>query len=341
MGPHGGPIFGPANLAPGKATAYFQWLNAAMDEAPPLRPPLIVNMDETAIVRHVTGVRGTIIRATRKFPTAIDRVSLSNRRSSVSLLASVASDATVQAQLPQVLLGNEHAFTLQVLRSIGSTVGNVTLWRQKSAWNSHSTMRKWLTLLAKALGPLVEARYVIVVVDVHPSHIDTSIFLHARRCGVRLVYIPAKLTSFLQPCDTHVFASFKQAVRRAWVEEKSKREKGAICTEIWLKVVCSAIQKVLVETTWRNAFLADGVLDGQRSMSSRLAQALGFDTSVEVPRVLPTLEEASCIFPSRVTVDIAGYLTWETQVERKKRKEALEPPSSAPTYKGRVIRTLN
>lgn len=298
-------------------------------------------MDETAIVRHFTGLRGTVIQAARRVPMAIDRVSLSNRRSSVSLLASVASDAAIQAQLPQVLLGNEHTFTLQVLRSMGGTVGNVTLWRQKSAWNSHSTMRKWLTLLAQALGPVVRTRYVIGIVDVHPSHIDTSIFLHARRCGVRLVYIPAKLTSFLQPCDAHVFAFFKQIVRRAWVDEKSHREKGAICTEIWLKVVCDAIRKVFVETTWRKAFLADGVLDGQQSMPLHLVQALGFDTCVEVPRVLPTFQEASCIFPARMTVDIEGYLTWETKGERKKRKEALELSPSAPIHKGRVVRTLD
>ena len=115
----------------------------------------------------------------------------------------------------------------------------------RSLLGSHSTMRKWLTLLTKSLGSLVTKRYVIVLVDVHPSHIDGSIFLHARRCGVRLVYIPAKLTSYLQPCDTHVFALLKQAVRKGWLEEKAKSEKGMICTESWLKLVCHAVDKIL------------------------------------------------------------------------------------------------
>ena len=65
-----------------------------------------------------------------------------------------------------------------------------------------STMRKRLTHLTKSLGSLVTKRYVIVLVDVRPFHIDGSIFPHARGCGVRLVYIPAKLTSYFQSCDT-------------------------------------------------------------------------------------------------------------------------------------------
>ena len=66
----------------------------------------------------------------------LDRASLSARRSSVSLLACISSDVGIQADLPQVLIGNEHTFTLQVLRPVGSRVGNAILWRQKSAWNA-------------------------------------------------------------------------------------------------------------------------------------------------------------------------------------------------------------
>ncbi|CAE7757729.1 unnamed protein product, partial [Symbiodinium sp. KB8] len=45
-----------------QATAYFQWLNFAIGEAPPGREPLILNMDETSICRHVGGLRGTIVQ---------------------------------------------------------------------------------------------------------------------------------------------------------------------------------------------------------------------------------------------------------------------------------------
>ena len=138
-------------------------------------------MDETALVRHVTGLRGTVVKVSAPKQAAIERASLADRRSYISYLACITHDAAVQALLPQVLLGNEHQFTLALLRSVSSQLGpNIQLWRQKSAWNSHQTMRRWLTTLKKALGSLVESRTVVVLVDVHPSHIHNTIFQHAR-----------------------------------------------------------------------------------------------------------------------------------------------------------------
>lgn len=287
-----------------------------------------------------------------KVRAAIDRAPLSERRTYISLLACVTDDERVQSLLPQVLLGNHHVFTLQVLHALSGQTGSVILWRQQSAWNCHATMRKWLTLLAKALGPLVRARTVIVVLDVHPSHIHASIFQHARNCGVRFVYIPAKLTWLLQPCDTHVFAPFKRALQKAWLEEKSKAASGKISLETWLKIVCVTVENKIIGATWRKAFLADGLLARQAGMSPRVAQALGFDGGVDLSTALPTEEQASCIFPARMKVDIPGYLTWATKAERKKREGdgdavakasawvSLTPPSG-PMYKGRVVRTLD
>ena len=110
-------------------------------------------MDETALVRHVTGLRGTVVKVSAPKQAAIERASLADRRSYISYLACITHDAAVQALLPQVLLGNEHQFTLALLRSVSSQLGpNIQLWRQKSAWNSHQTMRRWLTTLKKSLG---------------------------------------------------------------------------------------------------------------------------------------------------------------------------------------------
>ncbi len=244
---------------------------------------------------------------------------------------------------PQVLLGNHNVFTLQVLRSLGEMTGNIVLWREKSAWNCHCTMRKWLTLVAKSLGPLVHERYVILLVDVHSSHIDNSIFLHARRCGIRLVYIPSKLTWLLQPCDTHVFAPFKQAVRKAWQHEKARRPNGVVSTETWLQLVCQAIGEVLVGASWRHAFHADGLLQRQARISPKLLEALGFEGEIDLPPVLPSPEEALCIFPARRHVDISRYLTWQTKAEQKKREvaDATLEVSPARRHKGRLIRTLD
>ena len=94
-------------------------MNAAIADAPAGRPPLLINMDETALGYHFGGLRGTILRQRADSSAApVDRASLSDVRGHVSYLASICDDVTVQDLLPQVLLGNEHRFTKQVLHSM-------------------------------------------------------------------------------------------------------------------------------------------------------------------------------------------------------------------------------
>ena len=363
MGPCGGPIFGPemlglyrklllrarnplpasgpvfGSVALGQATAYFQWLNFAIGEAPPGREPLILNMDETSICRHVGGLRGTIAQVSSGRPMPKDSASLAQRRCNISYIACIAHDAAVQPQLPQVLLGNEHQFTKELLRSlVGKVPPNVSIWRQRSAWNSHATMRRWLSLLSTALGPLMQNRYVVLLLDVHASHIDSSIFLHARRCGVRLVYIPAKMTALLQPCDTHVFAMFKMAFRKAWREKKARAVSGNASTGQWLQAVFAAIQSTMARTTVQKAFLSDGVLENQAQMSENLRSQL--DLPQTLSPVPPSAEAAACIFPARAKVDVLSYVLWQPKCRRAQSTRHAASSSSAgaqPTVARRVL----
>ena len=312
------------------------------------RRPLILNMDETSVVRHVSGLRGTIVRQRSRGQDAKDHASLGERRSYVSFLACVTHDMSVQAKLPQVLLGNEHQFTREVLRStaLSSLPPSVALWRQKSAWNSHATMRKWLTLLAKSLRDLVHERYVIVLLDVHPSHFDSTIFQHARRCGLRLIDVPAKMTAFLQPCDTHVFAKFKFAYRKAWQEEKSRAPGGHVSTVCWLQLVCGVVQKIVSQGNWQKAFLATGILESQQQMSSQLLSDLGFHAAAAAPSGAPSEQAAACIFPRcSKKLDIISYILWQPKSHRSKAAlgqdsqpaEASSSSSAVPSQKRRVL----
>ena len=302
-----------------EAMAFYQWMNLAHAEAPPDRPPLCINMDETALVRHVTGLRGCVAKASQIASVAVDRATLADRRSYMSYLACISDDVTVQDRLPQVILGNQHQLSVALMRSM-DLPSNVVVWRQQSAWNSRETMRRWLSLLSKSLGELVKRRYVILLLDVHLSHIDKSIYVHARRCGVRLVYIPAKMTSFLQPCDTHLFAKFKHAFRVSWERTRSLSPGGVVSTASWMQVVVDAIQQVLPKTNWRSAFLSNGIVEKQRALSMRLRTEFGFDDGgVELPCVPPTAADALSIFPQRMKLDIMSYVLWQTKEARTQR----------------------
>ena len=294
------------------------------------RPPLIINMDETSIVRHVTGLVGTVADWPKHLPKPRETAALADRRCYISYVASVTHEEEVQRLLPQVLIGNEHQFTVRLLRDLADVLpAEIHVWRRKSAWATHETVRKYISLLAKSLGNLVHDRYVVLLMDVARSHIDQSIFNHARRCGVRLCYIPAGMTAELQPCDTHVFARFKHGFREMWRRQKAQSRCGVVTTLQWIRVIARAITNVLLENPWQSAFQATGILDGQSLMSQQLLRKLGWG---QIPHDLarpPTALEAAEIFPRRLRLDVASYVHWQPKSHRAKSVSAERPPATS------------
>ena len=311
-------------------------------------PPLLINMDETALGYHFGGLRGTILRQRADSSAApVDRASLSDVRGHVSYLASICDDVTVQDLLPQVLLGNEHRFTKQVLHSMeGKCPSNVQLWRQKSAWNSHATMRRYVCLLAKNLGVLLQQWYVILLVDTASVHIHMSIYKLARQRGLRLVYVPAKMTRWLQPCDTHLFAAFKRTLTDNWRRKKSEIINGCVDTETWLHVILSTIRET-VQADWAHAFQSIGLSDQQAQLSPHLFQTLGWEAPCCLPLTQITLEEARSIFPARTRLDFMSYIQWVPAAKRAgstcAQPKAAHPKRRKlpPTFRGRVVQTLD
>ena len=155
------------------------------------------------------------------------------------------SSATTAASLPQVL----RAFEL-------TRPQNIFVWRCKTAWNTHANMRRYICLLLRSLGDQLRSRHVVLVVH-------ASICRLVKQRGVRLVYVPAKMTPWLQPCDTHVFSAFKQALRQNWQRRKADVAGGEVNAVAWLEVICQTIQEV-TPRSWQQAFQADGVVSHQR-----------------------------------------------------------------------------
>lgn len=293
---------------PCQALAYFQWINAASAAAPPNRPALLINMDETALVRHASGLVGTVLKDCPLKLGVGDFSSLGQRRSHITYLATITHDAEVQLRLPQVLIGNEHQFPASMMKSLPTLPPNVHVWRCKSAWNSHALMRRYLSLLASSLGSILKDRCVILILDVARCHIHPTILAHAKRYGIQLVYVPALMTAELQPCDAYLFWQFKAAFRNAWRREKSNSDGGWISARQWLEVAIFAIEAVLPTTDWEVAFAAVGAVAEQSRMSVRLCHVLGWDQIPTVPEGWPSLEAAKLIFPKNLKVNLEAYV---------------------------------
>jgi len=298
-------------------------------------------MDETALVRHASGLVGTVVKYPGKGKRLGEVASLGDRRSYITYLASITHDSALQLKLPQILIANERQLPANLLKNASSSLpANLHVWRRKSAWNSHEAKRKYLSLLSKSLGQSMYDRYVILVLDVARCHIHPSIVAHAKRCGVRLLYIPGLMTAELQPCDTHLFSQFKSAFHEAWRREKASSAGGIVTMLQWLHVVAAAVQRVLPSTDWKAAFESDGVLARQERLGRKLKEQVGWSEGVVLPGGLPTAEAASLIFPKRLKVDVQAYLTWHISKRRLPQPTVPVRRPLPPSFRGTLDRPL-
>lgn len=252
-------------------------------------------------------------------------------RGHITHVAMIAHEPAVQPLLPQVLLGNERRFTLKFLRDVqGELPANIQLWRRKSGWTNHIVMTQLLAVLAKALGSLMATRYVILLLDCAPQHFHPTVIACARRRNTRLIFVPAKLTFLLQPCDTHVFARFKAFLRSNWAKERTASVDGEVSVKSWLLLLVGAIRKVLQGVAWRDAFLHTGVLQQQQGLSKYVLAHLAELSPPTYAKGPPSVEDARLLFPRNTKANIANLMLWPAPKARAKAAPLVAPPLVPP-----------
>ena len=108
-------------------------------QLPPNKQPLLLNMDETACRLFYDPAKGVLaselvaLAARRRKVTS--NVSTAQTRSVLSLVALLCHDSSIQPNLPQYILGNEHVLQTSVfgdLRRDTSLSANVHVLRREN-----------------------------------------------------------------------------------------------------------------------------------------------------------------------------------------------------------------
>lgn len=233
-----------------------------------------------------------------------EQISPGEAKSCVSFLAFLTPDSSIQPKLPQVVLSNKKTITMGMLpHLVAGKPGNFHIWREDSSWNNHKMFRKLLSLLMQCLEEYLATHQVILVVDVAKCHFHSTIFAYANKLGLRLLYIPAKLTWLLQPADTHCFSRLKAKLRRRWLELIVESETGRVSTTQWLLAFFEVAKTVLCGTKWLPAFKAVGLVD-QNILSARILGHLGLQSPPVLPDTALTVDQLKSIFPRRCRVPL-------------------------------------
>lgn len=276
-----------------QAVIFLQWVKWLLTIGLGEQRYVIVNMDETAVSGCKEMERGWVTppdvrRAMRLSSPAARQL---YRFSSVNLLGTICNDDNLQPKLPQVLLVKQKGGA----RSLAGTIAScrqcrqpVEFWHKTSGWPDSRIMRHWLTRLRSVVHSAKPDHWIVLLMDCAPYHTNRQTIQHCRRLGIILVFVPARLTWLLQPCDLSVFGPFKNSLRLALQQHRINAPTGRVSADQFMGTVGEVVNRSISAVSWRQSFARVGLDDTQGQISEELSDILA---DAEIMPRLPTVGE--------------------------------------------------
>ena len=294
-----------------KARATWQWWNFLEGVLPRGKQLLRLNMDETACRLHYKARKGDLadrsVAAAQKEGRLVEDVGAGQQKAALSHMAVVCDVPSLQPEMPQVILGNEHILRQALVSSLSPTLpANVHVHRRKSSWVNHEVMAEWGRTLSNALAPHRKKYQPVLLLDACGVHNGKEFLQALQRGGVWVIFVPAGLTWLLAPCDTHVFAKYKRFLRDRQHERVLKAAGPSVVSAAHaLDDIVLGIRRILQGTEWASAFNGNGYGEQQRCVRRRILDELGCVHVSDVPATLPELSALESIFPRGRTPEIS------------------------------------
>ena len=235
---------------------------------PPERERVLINIDETSVRLVPEEGRGHVSkRAYRLFVSGVPmgrRASLAACRSCVTHVAAICNKTTFQQLLPQVVLVGENQVTEGRLATLRSAAPErCHIWRYKTGWMTAAIMVEYVRLLGRSLKDFQSSHRFILYFDALRAHIHPNVLRAASRAGLWVCVIPGKLTWALQPCDTHLFASYKRILGQEVQRRSGMTAAGELSWELVLGAVWHIVRVLIDAKDWSHSFSAVGIADAQ------------------------------------------------------------------------------
>ena len=317
-----------------EATAVWQWFHFLQGQVPADRPVLRLNLDETSVRFWYQPCKG-MRRPRCQVPRAgfARKASRAQLRKAFSHIAIISDDTSLQPYLPQMLLVNERTVSAELERRWTSLPGcNAKLWRGKSAWINDKLFAKIIRELGKVLRARAGGRQAILLLDAHRSHFSKCMLAACRDYDIWPVVIPARMTSLLQPLDTHVFSRFKMFLRTRLHQIMMTGANEDLTSEQVIDALLHAIKGVLQRHPWAPAFAQNG-FGPTFEVRPHLLEALAWHTPPTIDLELPAYDQFAHCFPRRCDIPfmqlLSGVLPRAPGAPKRRRVEAAEDGSES------------
>ena len=203
----------------------------------------------------------------------ISNVSAAQTRRVLSLVALLCNDSSIQPNLPQYILGNEHVLQTSVLgdlRGDRSLSANVHVLRRKSSWVNDTELAAIARNWGRALQQPCPDRQPVLLLDACSSHLGPRPLASCVRCKIWALYVLARLTWLLKPADTHCFALLKASLQQQFHDTALLSATGKVTVKNILEHLDRGIRKMLQGRSWKEAFEGNGWSSEQKHVRQRI-----------------------------------------------------------------------
>lgn len=295
-----------------KACASWQWYNGIAAKCPVGRTVLAINIDETYISFHQGLKRGCIGVEKYMLPDGArppaQRASRHELRMGLTHVGIICDTPEIQPLLPQVLIIPDNVLLKRDLVAAKSLMpGPIYILRRPTKWVTIEICCWILRMIQWTLREVRSRYHVVVLMDVLGQHMATEVMDLMSTLSFYAVFVPAKLTWLLQPCDTHCFALFKQKIQLISLRQRAMASGEATVTVLqWLKNVADCIIEVLNGRSWVDSFRQNGYGGSQAFLSAFVRRHIGPSPAIPCVADYPAAAIIRSIFPTnRVQLDIA------------------------------------
>ena len=281
-----------------RAAAFVRWSRWLQGVLGRDRRVVVVNIDETGMANVKEGRYGVVVSRGRQ--RALDNVERADQRylSRCTLVAAIADDAATQAVLPQVFLPRQAAAATPSRAAIQAVVeagAPAECWHGSGGFLSASLLRQYLTKLRAAVRLARPGWRVVIAMDAANSHTNLKVLRHARRLGMHLLLVPARMTWMLQPLDTHVFAVLKRRMRHLVMEQRMAAARGRITSAAVLRCAAIAAREIHSSGDWRRVMARAGLSQSDEALRGALQNAHeGRDMTPRPPTAAEMRELLGC-----------------------------------------------
>ena len=254
----------------------------------------------------------------------------SRKRGSLTLVAMVCDDSSLQPVLPQFIIGNQNILRVADLKELDPMLPeNIIVVRAKSSWITTELLIVVLEQLRRRLDNHRVAKSPVLLMDGCPVHLQAQVWKAARRLQILLCFVPAALTWLLQPLDVKILNKLKAFVRSEYRKKQIEKASALVTTVDVIKIWVTAIRKVLQGHAWGDAFDECGYSQDAASVMSAIRSIFSKadDCNCETPDAQPTEQRLLHILPTKRKYDFKTLL-WSQPATTSSITRACAMPSA-------------